>query len=75
MERRSPERIASRSKNARARPAAVDPHAPNGGDRHGWIFGEPGVVAQGKNLSVQRCAGSKSLPNQRKERKMIVKMA
>ena len=26
------------------------------------------LMPQGKNLSVQRCAGSKSLPNRRKER-------
>jgi ribosomal protein S10 len=26
------------------------------------------LVSQGKNLSVQRCAGPKSLPNRRKER-------
>jgi hypothetical protein len=33
------------------------------------------LMPQGKNLSVQRCAGSKSLPNRRKEREMIVTMA
>jgi hypothetical protein len=33
------------------------------------------LMPQGKNLSVRRYAGSKSLPNRRKERKMIVKMA
>jgi hypothetical protein len=26
------------------------------------------LMSQGKNLSVQRCAGPKSLPNRRKER-------
>jgi hypothetical protein len=61
--------IASRFKNARARPAAVDPHAPNGGDRHDWIFGEPGVDAAGQEPQRATLRGFEILAESKKRAK------
>src|ERR1017187_351167 len=40
--------MARRSKNAQATPIAVDQGAPNGGDDHGWIAGEPRADVAGQ---------------------------
>jgi hypothetical protein len=58
---------AIRSTSVRAKPTTVDQYAPNEGDDHDWILENQELMPQGKNLSVQRRAGSKSLPNRRKE--------
>jgi len=40
---------AKRSRNAKAKPTAVDRHAPNGGHDCDWTFGEPRADAAGQD--------------------------
>src|ERR1022692_890287 len=58
--------ISNRSKNAQATPIAVDQRAPNGGDDHGWIAGEPRADVAGQESQRAALRGSEILAESKK---------